>query len=434
MQSLILAVVAVAVGPASLAEVMQPRSIQLGPRPFYLVDQLEDGPLKRELSDCAARIDEYRVSSFSIGHRGAPLQFPEHTPESYLAAARMGAGILECDVSFTRDGVLVCRHALCDLHTTTNILGTPLASKCTQGFEPAEFDADGNRSKAASALCCASDLTVAEFQTLKGRMGSADPNATTVEAYLGGIGDSRTGLYAGAWGQSLMTHREAIALFRALGRGMTPELKGGDDRATYGVADVFGSQGAYAQALIDDYRFEGISPDSVWIQSFNLDDVLYWVENAPLYGRQAVFLDGRDPAALADEPPREQEFLDLKAMGISIIAPPMPTLLTVTHGEIVPSEYARRARKAGLDILSWTTERSGRLGPGGGGFYYSTVTDALKNDGDILQVIDVLVKDVGIIGLFSDWPATTTFYANCKAIPALEERRRAKIQKTDARP
>jgi glycerophosphoryl diester phosphodiesterase len=25
----------------------------------------------------------------------------------------------------------------------------------------------------------------------------------------------------------------------------------------------------------------------------------------------------------------------------------------------------------------------------------------------------VLAQDVGIIGLFSDWPTTTTFYANC---------------------
>jgi glycerophosphoryl diester phosphodiesterase len=38
----------------------------------------------------------------------------------------MGAGILECDVTFTRDRELVCRHAQCDLHTTTNILDTPL--------------------------------------------------------------------------------------------------------------------------------------------------------------------------------------------------------------------------------------------------------------------------------------------------------------------
>jgi len=39
--------------------------------------------------------------------------------------------------------------------------------------------------------------------------------------------------------------------------------------------------------------------------------------------------------------------------------------------------------------------------------------DAIKDDGDILRIIDILAQDVGIVGLFSDWPATTTFYANC---------------------
>ncbi|MDF2782555.1 MAG: glpQ, partial [Geminicoccaceae bacterium] len=30
-----------------------------------------------------------------------------------------------------------------------------------------------------------------------------------------------------------------------------------------------------------------------------------------------------------------------------------------------------------------------------------------------MVLMDVLAQDVGIVGLFSDWPATTTFYANC---------------------
>ena len=47
-------------------------------------------------------------------------------------------GIQECDVTFTKDGQLVCRHDQCDLHTKTDILATPLAAKCTQGFVPAE--------------------------------------------------------------------------------------------------------------------------------------------------------------------------------------------------------------------------------------------------------------------------------------------------------
>src|SRR5262245_58254308 len=103
------------------------RSIQLGPRPFYLVDGMDEGPLKDKLSRC--KNGPFRRTDFSIGHRGAALQFPEHSKEAYNAGARMGAGIVECDVTFTRDGELVCRHAQNDLHFTTNILLTPLAAK-----------------------------------------------------------------------------------------------------------------------------------------------------------------------------------------------------------------------------------------------------------------------------------------------------------------
>ena len=67
-------------------------NVQLGPRPFYLVEDMEESELKEELQQCT----EIRLkrTDFSIGHRGAALQFPEHTKESYEAAARMGAGII----------------------------------------------------------------------------------------------------------------------------------------------------------------------------------------------------------------------------------------------------------------------------------------------------------------------------------------------------
>jgi glycerophosphoryl diester phosphodiesterase len=29
------------------------------------------------------------------------------------------------------------------------------------------------------------------------------------------------------------------------------------------------------------------------------------------------------------------------------------------------------------------------------------------------ELLDVLAQDVGVEGVFSDWPATTTFYAYC---------------------
>ena len=30
-----------------------------------------------------------------------------------------------------------------------------------------------------------------------------------------------------------------------------------------------------------------------------------------------------------------------------------------------------------------------------------------------MKVLDILNKDVGIVGIFSDWPATVTYYASC---------------------
>ena len=71
-------------GIAQAQESMPP---QLGTRPFYLVDKMKDGPLKTTLKQCTG---PFRKTDFSIGHRGAPLQFPEHTKESYEAGRRMG--------------------------------------------------------------------------------------------------------------------------------------------------------------------------------------------------------------------------------------------------------------------------------------------------------------------------------------------------------
>jgi glycerophosphoryl diester phosphodiesterase len=112
---------------------------------------MEDGELKEELLGCFD--SKPRRSLLSIGHRGAPLQFPEHTKESYEAAHRMGAGIVECDVTFTKDRELVCRHAQDDLATTTDILLTPLADTCVTPFTPAQFGPVGELVMPAHAVC-----------------------------------------------------------------------------------------------------------------------------------------------------------------------------------------------------------------------------------------------------------------------------------------
>lgn len=373
-------------------------TIELGPRPYYLIDQMAEGPLKEKLEACIGQ--PLRKTDFSIGHRGAPLQFPEHTAESYKAAALMGAGILECDVTFTKDKELVCRHAQNDLHTTTDILATDLAGKCTKEFSPA----DGNSK--ASAECRASDLTLAEFLTLNGKMDAADRSAKTVEAYMDGTAGWRTDLYATTG--TLMTHAESIALFKDLGVKFTPELKSPSVDMPF---DGF-SQEDYAQKLIDEYKAAGIPASDVFPQSFNLDDVLYWIENEPEFGKQAVYLDGRRDLNPSDPSTFSPSMTELKAMGVNYIAPPLWVLLTLDEGEIVASAYARAANEAGLNLITWTLERSGPLNTGGG-WYFQTVSDAIDGDGKVYEVVDVLAQDAGVVGLFSDWPATTTFYASC---------------------
>ena len=383
-------------------------SIQLGPRPFFLVEDMKDSSLKRRLQACSA--GPFKKSDFSIGHRGAALQFPEHTRESYEAGARMGAGVLECDVTFTKDLQLVCRHAQNDLHTTTNILLTPLASKCTQPFTPAVLGSSGEIVTPASAECRTSDLTLAEFKTLRGKMDAFNPAALTAEQFVGGTPNFRTDLYSGPTSGHLMTHKESIELFKSLGVKMTPELK--EPSVTMPFNGF--TQQAYAQKMIDEDKAAGVSPRKVFPQSFSKADVLYWIDREPAFGKQAVYLDD---AETVTDLPSYAELVGYKNDGINIWAPPTFALLDVdASNRIVASQAARNAKAAGLDIITWTLERSGILADGDNGFYYQTFDSAITRDGDVMRVIHALAQDVGVLGIFSDWAAPVTYYANCMGL------------------
>lgn len=383
-------------------------NVQLGPRPYFLVNDMDNGPLKDELLSCSE--GPFYTTPFTIAHRGAALQFPEHSREGLLAAVRMGAGIVECDVIFTQDRQLVCRHSQCDLHMTTNILTKPdLAKKCTQPF----VAADPIKGTPASAKCCTSDITLAEFQTLCGKMEGMNVNATTVAEFIRGTPPFRTDLYSTCG--SLLTHHEYIALVKSLGVRLqfTPEIK------TPEVAMPFqGSytQEQYVQQVIDDYKKAGVHPRRVWVQSFLFDDILYLIKNEPGFGRQAVYLDDRvdTPAGYINA---TSSLPDLVKQGLQVIAPPMFALVKLdAKNQIVPSEYAVAAKETGLEIITWTLERSGFLSVQGGGYYYQTVNRTINNDGDVYKVLDVLAKQVGIRGIFTDWSATVTYYANCMGL------------------
>jgi glycerophosphoryl diester phosphodiesterase len=382
------------------------QNTQYGVRPFYLIDAMKDGSLKSKLRSCARNTP--KSTTFSIAHRGAPLEFPEHTVQSNKAAALMGAGIFECDVTFTKDKQLVCRHAQDDLQATTNILLTNLREKCTKSFSAA------NGTEPAVAECRTTDITLEEFKSLRGKMDGFNKNAKDIQSYMAGTPAWRTELYSEAGG-TLLTHKESIALFKEFGGKFTPELK----EAVVPMPYLGFSQEQYAQALINDYKEAGISPKDVFPQSFNLNDVIYWVQNEPEFGKQAIYLDGRyeqkgfNPAKPEMLRPSMQE---LYAKGVRYIAPPIWVLLTTgSNGEIIPSAYTKAAKDAGLNIIAWSLERDGPMNKGGG-WYHQSIKSAINSDGQIYEVLDVLAQQVGVKGVFSDWPATVTYYANCMGL------------------
>ncbi|MDD9910456.1 MAG: glycerophosphodiester phosphodiesterase family protein [Ahrensia sp.] len=378
--------------------------MSLGPRPFVLVDGLKDGSLKTKLAACTG---PFREADWSIAHRGAPLQFPEHSREGYIAAARMGTGFVECDVTFTKDKQLVCRHSQADLHRTTNILATDLAAKCTKPFSPAKDD------KPADAQCLTSDLTLSEFKSLRAKHDFANPAAASVEDYMYGAKPRSDRSFAADG--TVMSHAETLALFADLGVKFAPELK----RPAVDMPFDGFSQRDYTQALVDAYKAARIPPSQVMLQSFSLEDVRYWIENEPEFGRNAIYLESgyRNPDWSPEKPQSWAHSMEaLVEMGVTALGPPIWVLLRNDNGKIVPSTYAKQARAAGLKLIAWSLERSGSLSTGGG-WYYQSVADLITSDSDMLKVLDVLANDVGVAGVFSDWPATTTFFANCFDLP-----------------
>ncbi|XDG08189.1 hypothetical protein ABKA04_007804 [Annulohypoxylon sp. FPYF3050] len=379
------------------------RTAELGPRPEFLITDMEESWLKDKLSSCTDTVS--RPTKFSIGHRGgACLQFPEETRESVEAGTRMGAGILECDVAFTSDRQLVCRHDQCDLHTTTNIVATDLGAKCTKPFAPA-----GNGT-AASAYCCTSDITLAEFKSLCGKMDGYNASATTPEDFLHGTPAWRTDLYATCG--TVLAHTEFLELVDSHGRDFTTELK--QPRVPMPFDGNY-TQEIYAQQVIKEYQAAGIDPSRVWLQSFSFADIVYWLHADPAFGKQAVLLDqsgdlpGTFPAAVAN-------LSFYKEAGVQVVAPPLQYLVTLDeNNEYIPSSYATKAKELGFKILTWSLERSGPLAQAAaaGDYYYSTITNGTHRDGDMYKLVDVLARQVGVQGIFSDWSATVTYYANC---------------------
>ena len=287
-------------------------------------------------------------------------------------------------------------------------------------FSPATFHVDGRVDKPASAKCRTSELTLAEFLSLEAKMDSRNPAAVTPAEYMHGTPPWRTDLYSS--GGTLMSHAQSIELLRGLGVKFIPELKAPEVAMPF-TSPITGevlSRTDFAAKLINEYKLAGISAEEVRPQSFHPSDVGHWLKTAPEFGANAILLDGREyhPLNPADiNSPSLQQIAD---MGVKTIAPPLWVLLKVENREIVPSDYALSASAANLNLITWTVERSGRIREdvleGPNKYYFRSLLSAVKDDSDVYPVIDVLARHVGVKGIFSDWPSTVTYYANCMGL------------------
>ena len=240
--------------------------------------------------------------SQKVNHRSCLLQI-----ESYAAAIVQGAGIVECDVTFTKDRQLICRHAQCDLHTTTNVVTIPeLNAKCTTPFAPG-----------VAPRCCASDFTLEEIKRMCAKMDARVSGAETVEEYIGGTANWRTDLYSTNC-PKVPTHAESIELMLEYNVKFAPELKSPQVKMPF-EGDY--TQTDYAQQMIDEYIMYGVHPNKVWPQSFMWSDAIYWVENTGFH--QAVALEGNYDAYDFSMAEFSAHVSEIKSAGVKILAPPM---------------------------------------------------------------------------------------------------------------
>ena len=95
-----------------------------------------------------------------IAHRGASGYRPEHTLEAYALAIDMGADIVEPDLVFSKDGVLIARHDRY-LSTTTDVADRPeFSGRKRANDDPADTPRDD---------WWVEDFTLAELKTLRAR-------------------------------------------------------------------------------------------------------------------------------------------------------------------------------------------------------------------------------------------------------------------------
>ena len=255
----------------------------------------------------------------------------------------MGAGIIECDVTFTERP----QSWYADTRNAIWPVFRPIFCKLSW---PTPADSHSLQPNKAHRPAPNAVPVTSPWRSLNpcARPDVKNSQATSVDEFLAPL-DSPVIDQPNQCG-TVMSHRDSIELIRDLGTAFTPELK----RPEVPMPFNGFSQQDYAKKLLTEYQQAGIPTKQVYPQSFNINDVRYWIENHPQYAQQTIWLVPRQRQLV---PLSFAELQSLQAEGLHIIAPPIPMLVQQnSKGQVEPTAFAKAAKASGLKIITWTFE------------------------------------------------------------------------------
>lgn len=315
-----------------------------------------------------------RPSPIVIGHRGASGERPEHTPMAYRLAIAQGADFIEPDLCITKDGHLVARHEN-EIGGTTDVGGRAefAARKTTKVIDGQSITG-----------WFTEDFTLAEIKTLRARerLPQLRPANTAFDGQ-----------------EAIPTFAEVVAIARAAGVGVYPEMK----HPTYFASVGLPFEARMAAAL----KTEGLNSKSakVFVQCFEVGPLktIRALTKAPLV--QLIDSEG-SPADLSG-----LTYADMvTAGGLKAIAAyadgvgPDKSMVVPTDGKVLlpPTGLVRNAHAVGLKVHPWTVRAENyalptslQRGPDG--------PEKPRLHGDVDAMFKALYA-AGVDGLFSDFP------------------------------
>jgi len=248
--------------------------------------------------------------------------------------------------------------------------------------------------------CRTSDITLAEFKTLRARwMHRTREHAASPSISAAPPTFAPTSMPAHQ--RHAHDHKESIALFKKLGVKMTPELKSASVPMPYdsdgdGVGDY--TQEAYAQQMIDEYKAMACARATCGRSPSTSATCATGSPTNP-HSAAGVYLDDANIPASCRVPPncKATRTKHQRRRAADVCAARCRQRRQDRPLGLCTQRQGRRARHHHLDAGTL-----GILADGNNGYYYQTVDSAITREGDVMTVLDVLAKDVGILGIFSD--------------------------------